>query len=82
MLSLFNHKNRLSRYSLRGHLILDFELPGFDREDITVEYRGGTLVWNAEKPRDRLGRIVGNKYTWSIEVKQQVRCKYIYNHER
>lgn len=43
----------MDMYETAGTIVLEFDLPGFKRQDITLTIRGMTLVLSAQRPREK-----------------------------
>jgi HSP20 family protein len=54
------HENRppVDIYETDGSLILEFELPGFRAEDISLTVNGTTLILEAYRPKEQAGSFV------------------------
>lgn len=55
------HRPLLDVYETADEIVLEFDLPGFNLEDISLAARGMTLVLDAQRPREQLednGRFI------------------------
>jgi HSP20 family protein len=54
------HENRplVDMYETSGEVVLEFDLPGFQAEDISLTVSGLVLVLEAQRPREQADRFV------------------------
>ena len=68
------NRPRMDMYEAEDKFVLEFDLPGFRLEDISLKVRGATLVLEAYKPREQaegryicLERGYGN-FRYAVEI--------------